>query len=83
VSQAAALHAPGAPPILVVGSTGDPVTPLAWARSLATELGSGVLVTRHGDGHTGYAASACVRRAVDGYLTTLAVPSPAEADCAS
>jgi len=40
-------------------------------------------VTRHGDGHTGYAASACVRRAVDAYLMALTVPGPTEADCAS
>jgi len=83
VTESGALHAPGAPPILVVGSTGDPVTPLGWAASLATELGSGVLVTRHGDGHTGYPTSACVRRAVDAYLITLTVPGPSEADCAS
>jgi pimeloyl-ACP methyl ester carboxylesterase len=83
VTRTGPLHAPGAPPILVVGSTGDPVTPLPWARALATELGSGVLVTRHGDGHTGYPNSACVRRVVDAYLTTLALPTPAEADCAS
>ena len=29
---------PGAPPILVVGTTGDPVTPYAWAVALAGEL---------------------------------------------
>jgi len=83
VTRTGPLHAPGAPPILVVGSSGDPVTPLAWARSLASELGSGVLVTRNGNGHTGYPTSACVRRVVDAYLTTLAVPTPAEADCGS
>jgi len=83
VTRTGPLHAPGAPPILIVGSSGDPVTPLAWAKGLASELGSGVLVTRTGAGHTGYPSSACVRRAVDTYLTTLALPTPAEAACAS
>ena len=42
---AAPLSAPGAPPILVVGTTHDPATPYVWAQRLARELGSGVLLT--------------------------------------
>jgi pimeloyl-ACP methyl ester carboxylesterase len=68
------VSAAGAPPIVVVGSTRDPATPYAWAQALAKELDSGVLVTRDGDGHTGYQASLCVRKAVDGYLMDLVVP---------
>jgi pimeloyl-ACP methyl ester carboxylesterase len=64
----------GAPPIVVVGSTGDPATPYAWAKSLAKELESAVLVTRKGDGHTGYFFSACVKKAVNAYLIDGAVP---------
>ncbi|HEX4865852.1 MAG TPA: alpha/beta hydrolase, partial [Acidimicrobiales bacterium] len=70
-----ALRAAGAAPIVVVGSTGDPITPYRWAQSLASELQSGVLVTRVGDGHTGYRSSSCVRAAVDSYLTDLTVPA--------
>ena len=70
----APVHANGAPPIVVVGSTGDPATPYAWAVSLSKELSSGVLITRKGEGHTGYAASSCVQRAVDAYLVELTVP---------
>ena len=66
--------AKGAPPIIVVGSTGDPATPYAWAVSLAKELDSGVLITRQGEGHTGYDASICVKRAVDAYLLGVTVP---------
>jgi hypothetical protein len=79
----APLRTQGSPPILVVGSTGDPATPYAWAQGLASELGSGVLLTRHGDGHGAYEASACARAAIDRYLTTLAVPTGVAADCAS
>ncbi len=76
------IHAVGSPPIVVVGSTGDPITPYAWARSLAAQLAHGVLVTRHGDGHTGYGYSACVRGLVDTYLLTTAPPRP-DSQCAS
>ena len=68
-------HAPGAPPIVVVGSTGDPITPYQWAQSLASELSSGVLLTRVGDGHTAYRSSSCIRNAVDAYLIGLTVPA--------
>jgi hypothetical protein len=68
------VKAAGAPPIVVVGSTGDPATPYPWAVALARELQSGVLVTRTGEGHTGYAVSSCVRKAVDAYLLALTVP---------
>jgi pimeloyl-ACP methyl ester carboxylesterase len=70
-----AIRAPGAPPIVVVGSTGDPATPYAQAQALAAELEHGVLITRVGDGHTGYRSSACVRRAVDAYLVDLTAPA--------
>jgi pimeloyl-ACP methyl ester carboxylesterase len=66
--------AKGAPPILVVGTTGDPATPYAWAKALASQLDRGVLVTRVGDGHTAYGASACVRTLVDRYLLALSPP---------
>ncbi|SHK01355.1 alpha/beta hydrolase fold [Nocardiopsis flavescens] len=69
------LDAPGAPPIMVVGTTRDSATPYAWAEALAGELESGFLVTRDGDGHTGYRmGDACVDRMVDAYLLDLEVP---------
>ncbi|HUZ20295.1 MAG TPA: alpha/beta hydrolase [Acidimicrobiales bacterium] len=70
----AAIHAPGSPPILVVGSTGDPATPYAWAQAVASQLDHAVLLTRAGSGHTGYFSSACVRSWADGYLTSLTLP---------
>ncbi len=54
-----------APPILVIGTTGDPATPLAWARSLAEQLGSGRLLVVDGSTHT---ASLGGNECVDGYL---------------
>jgi pimeloyl-ACP methyl ester carboxylesterase len=69
------LHAEGAAPIVVTGTTRDPATPLQWAKSLASELDSGVLVTRDGDGHTAYnSGNACVNAALESYLIEGRVP---------
>ncbi|HEX6486272.1 MAG TPA: alpha/beta hydrolase [Nocardioidaceae bacterium] len=71
----APLEAKGAEPILVIGTTRDPATPLAWARSLASELDSGVLLVRDGDGHTGYnSGNECVDSTVESYLVSGKVP---------
>jgi pimeloyl-ACP methyl ester carboxylesterase len=78
----AAIRASGSPPILVVGSTGDPATPYSWAQGLAAQLDRGFLLTRTGDGHTGYPYSTCVRNYVDKYLTDLTLP-PAGTRCPS
>ncbi len=68
--------AKGAPPIVVIGTTRDPATPLRWAQALAGQLASGVLITRDGDGHTGYHAdNVCVDQAVEGYLVDGSVPA--------
>ncbi|MFC7329232.1 alpha/beta hydrolase [Marinactinospora rubrisoli] len=69
VNRTPEIDGAGAPPVLVVGTTRDPATPYEWAESLARQLQSGVLLTREGDGHTGYRmGNACVDAAVDGYL---------------
>src|SRR5439155_16402905 len=43
VMKTGPLHARGAPPILVIGTTRDPATPYVAAQRLASELDSGVL----------------------------------------
>jgi len=64
-----ALHAAGAPPIVVIGTTRDPATPLAWAQALAQQLDSGRLITRDGDGHTAFQrGNSCVDDAVESWL---------------
>ncbi len=79
--KGAPIEAKGAAPILVVGTTRDPATPLVWARSLADQLDSGILVKRDGDGHTGYqAGNPCVDRTVEAYLVSGKVPK-GEVDC--
>ncbi len=65
----APVRAAGAPPILVIGTTGDPATPYAWAQALASQLESGHLLTYQGQGHTAYRrGSECVDTVVDDFL---------------
>jgi hypothetical protein len=73
--KVAPIHAKGAPPIVVVGTRGDPATPYSWAVSLAHQLKSGRLVTYEGDGHTAYGSSDCVDSAVNNYLLKLTEPA--------
>jgi pimeloyl-ACP methyl ester carboxylesterase len=69
------IRAAGARPILVVGTLRDPATPYQWARALAGDLSSGVLLGWKGDGHTAYGeGSACVDTIVNDYLISLSVP---------
>ncbi|WP_316525513.1 alpha/beta hydrolase [Kitasatospora brasiliensis] len=70
--------APGAAPILVVGTTGDPATPLEGAHTMAQQLGAGVgiTVTLRGEGHGGYnTGNPCLRQTVDAYLLDGTVPA--------
>ncbi len=70
------ITAEGAAPIVVLGTTGDPATPYEWSVALADQLSSGVLVTRVGEGHTGYnKGDTCVDSAIEAYLLAGTVPS--------
>ncbi|MGX1582999.1 alpha/beta hydrolase [Microbacterium sp. NPDC055502] len=69
------IAAEGAGPIVVVGTTNDPATPYEWSESLANQLEEGVLITRVGEGHTGYnKGNTCVDDAVEGFLLDDVVP---------
>lgn len=69
------LNVQGAPPILLVGGTNDPATPYADAQSVNRQIAGSVLLTRQGNGHTSYDASACAKAAEDSYLIDLTVPA--------
>jgi pimeloyl-ACP methyl ester carboxylesterase len=66
--------AEGAPPIVVVGTKGDPATPYEQTPALAKMLGVGVVLTWEGEGHTAYPQTRCITSAVNGYLIDLRVP---------
>ena len=64
----------GAGPIVVIGTTGDPATPLTSTRKMAAELEQGILLIVEANQHTGYGANECINTAVDSYLIDLTVP---------
>ena len=76
VKQAAKVNitGKGAGPIVVVGTTGDPATPLDSTRKMALGLEKGILIVVDANQHTGYGANNCVVKAVDDYLIKLTVP---------
>jgi pimeloyl-ACP methyl ester carboxylesterase len=69
------LDARGAPPILLVGGTGDPATPYSWAQSVHRQIANSVLLTRTGYGHVSYNKSKCAQDLEDRYLIDLALPA--------
>ncbi|MFE3198407.1 alpha/beta hydrolase [Embleya sp. NPDC059237] len=70
------IQAPGAPPVLVIGSTGDPATPYEQAQALTPQLPGAVLLTREADGHGSYnKGSACIDGAVETYLVKGELPA--------
>ncbi|MEI2784856.1 MAG: alpha/beta hydrolase [Candidatus Nanopelagicales bacterium] len=63
-------------PILVIGNTHDPATPLEWAQALTDHMADAHLVVWESDGHTAYGnGSTCVDDAVDGYLLQGELPA--------
>ncbi|MGZ6962941.1 MAG: alpha/beta hydrolase [Acidimicrobiia bacterium] len=70
------VSAPGAPPIVVVGTTGDPATPIAWADGLARQLDAR-LITVDGTTHTSSLdGNRCLDAATARYLINLHPPRP-------
>ncbi len=66
--------APGAAPILVLGTVHDPATPFAAAGVLAKALGTGVVLSWDGEGHTAYPKTSCIAGKVDSYLINATLP---------
>ncbi len=69
----------GLPPIVVIASLWDPATPPWQAAPLAAALGTGVVLTRDGIGHTSgpsMESNACLRNAVASYLVAVIPPPP-------
>lgn len=63
-------------PILVIGTTNDPATPLASTKRMAEAMKRSVLLTVEGDGHTAYVRNKCTRKVVGDYLVGLKTPKP-------
>jgi pimeloyl-ACP methyl ester carboxylesterase len=75
-SDPRAVERPGTPPVLVIGTAGDPATPYEQAQRVTERLGDAVLLTYQGEGHGALRRSACVDDAVTRYLEDLELPDP-------
>ena len=64
----------GAGPIVVVGTTGDPATPLESARAMAEALEDGRFVVVEADQHGGYNVNRCINEVVNDQLVDLVPP---------
>lgn len=67
-------------PIVVIGTTGDPSTPLTSSAAMADSLQEGTLVTVEANQHTAYRSGDCINDIVHQYLIWLEVPD-ADARC--
>ena len=67
----------GAPPILIVATTGDPATPYAAAQTFLTRIPGSSLLTFESTEHTAYGSgrSTCIDDQVDPYLIDLVMPA--------
>lgn len=65
----------GAGPVVVVGTTGDPATPIESSRKMAAALEDGVFVEVEADQHTAYGLNDCINGTIDRYLVDLEVPA--------
>jgi pimeloyl-ACP methyl ester carboxylesterase len=67
------VRASSAPPVLVVGNTGDGATPFEQAEAVAAALDEAVLLRHEGEGHASL-GDPCVNAAMAAYLVDLAMP---------
>ncbi len=73
------LHPSGVPPIVVIGNTGDPNTPIIGAHHLATLIPGARLLTWAGWGHTWLlsgSSDTCMQRMVSTFLSDGGLPPP-------
>ena len=71
----------GPSPIIIIGTTGDPSTPIEWAQDVVKHLTDGRLITYNGEGHLGYdQGNACVNKLVNDFFVKNVAP-PEESTC--
>jgi hypothetical protein len=62
-------------PIVIIGTTGDPATPYAWAQGLHKILTNSVLISLKGEGHTGQGqGNICIDNQVDALFLRGEIP---------
>lgn len=63
--------------VLVVTSTGDPLTPASFTEAMAEQMAGATILTYTGPEHVAYVASDCARFAVNDFLTEGVLPESA------
>ncbi|MFI6496721.1 alpha/beta hydrolase [Nonomuraea typhae] len=66
---------PSTPPILLVGTTEDPITSYGDAQFLKENLANATLLKVEGKDHTAYGNNHCAKRAIEGYLFDGTMPA--------
>ncbi|WP_285610133.1 alpha/beta fold hydrolase [Actinokineospora globicatena] len=66
--------APTAPPIVVLGTATDPLTPLSGTERTAQQLATATLITWQGTGHGALGSSPCATEAAQAFLLTGTTP---------
>ena len=71
----------GDAPIIIIGTSGDPSTPIEWAEGVVDSLTDGRLITYTGEGHLAYnRGNTCVNSLVDDFFISGVAP-PQNSTC--
>lgn len=65
----------GAGPVLILNTTGDPATPLEWARSLHGQISGSSLVIAPGPGHLASSQNTCAEEILTAFLLRGTTPA--------
>jgi pimeloyl-ACP methyl ester carboxylesterase len=76
VENPAPIRIDGVPPVLVIGTTNDPATPLKWSEGLASQISGASLLVAEGSQHTSFvtAFNGCIDDKAVKYLVDLEPP---------
>ena len=81
VFDTAGMKPTGEEPIIIIGTTGDPSTPIEWAEGVVESLTDGRLITYSGEGHLAYnRGDSCVNTLVNDFFINDVVP-PENSTC--
>ena len=74
VRQPGPVNPRGAGPVLMLNTTGDPATPLAWAQSLHDQIENSTLVIARAEGHIASSQNTCAEDTLTAFLMKGTLP---------
>ncbi|MGV1086711.1 MAG: alpha/beta hydrolase [Mycobacterium sp.] len=75
VRQPGPVNPQGAGPVLILNTTGDPATPLAWAQSLHDQIENSTLVIAPAEGHIASSQNTCAEDTLIAFLMKGTLPA--------